>query len=376
MHTLTNAFVNAFFFFGKEVRKMSAANATISGPLPGTMQPLETLSFAGSGLSRPECLVTHRSGLIFAADWTATGGVSIITPAGTVTRILAHRDGRSLRPNGIALEPGGSFLIAHLGADDGGLFRLHPDGRVEDVAVHIAGAAIPPSNFPLRDSRSRIWLTVSTRVSPRTNDYRPTAQTGFIALIENGVGRIVADGLGYANECALSADEQYLFVNETFARRLTRFDVAANGDLSNRTTVATFGAGTFPDGVVFDSQGVAWVTSIVSNRVLTVAPNGMISTVIEDSDSQHLADVEEAFQSASMGRPHLDGAKSRVLRNVSSLAFGGPALRTAYLGCLLDDRIPFFEAPATGALPRHFDFDLGPLETLAASNSSAPLRTS
>lgn len=355
---------------------MPAVHAKIGGPCSGTKLPLEALSFVGSGLSRPECLVTHRCGLIFAADWTGTGGVSVIAPDGAVSRILARADGRSLRPNGIALEPGGSFLVAHLGADDGGLFRLHPDGRVEDVAVHIGDTAIPPSNFPLRDSRSRIWLTVSTRVSPRANDYRPTAQTGFIALIENGVARIVANGLGYANECTLSADEQHLFVNETFARRLTRFDVAANGDLSNRTTVATFGAGSFPDGVVLDSQGTAWVTSIVSNRVLTVSLNGMISTVLEDSDPQHLADVEVAFQSASMGRSHLDGAKSRVLRNISSLAFGGPALRTAYLGCLLDDRIPFFEASATGALPRHFDFDLGPLKPLAASNSSAPPRTS
>lgn len=333
------------------------------------------LAFAGSGLNRPECLVTHRSGLIFAADWTGSGGVSIIAPDGSVSRILARGTDRPLRPNGIALEPGGSFLIAHLGADDGGLFRLHSDGRVENVALDIAGTAIPPSNFPLVDSRSRIWMTVSTRVSPRADDYRPTAQTGFIALIENGVARIVADGLGYANECTLSMDERHLFVNETFARRLTRFEIAANGDLKNRTTVATFGAGTFPDGVVLDSEGAAWITSIVSNRVIRVAANGTVSLVLEDSDPGHLINVEDAFQSHSMGRPHLDNVRSRVLRNVSSLAFGGPSLQTAYLGCLLDDRIPFFQAPVTGALPRHYDFDLGPLPALAAADRSVPPRT-
>jgi sugar lactone lactonase YvrE len=354
---------------------MSASNGMMTGVTRDAAPSLDGLSFIGFGLSRPECLVTHRSGLIFAADWTGKGGVSIVSPDGGVSRILARSDGRTLRPNGIALEPGGSFLIAHLGADDGGLFRLHPDGRVEDVALHVAGVAFPPSNFPLLDSRSRIWLTVSTRVSPRADDYRATAQSGFIALIENGVARIVADGLGYANECALSADEQNLFVNETFARRLTRYDVAANGDLSNRVTVATFGAGTFPDGVALDCEGAAWVTSIVSNRVLKVAANGAISTVLEDSDPAHLAEVEIAYRSASMGRAHLDGARSRVLRNVSSLAFGGPALRTAYLGCLLDDRVPFFEAPATGALLRHYDFDLGPLTALATTVSSASPRT-
>jgi sugar lactone lactonase YvrE len=354
---------------------MSAASKTMRGAAGDPVQSLDDLSFIGTGLSRPECLVTHRSGLIFAADWTGTGGVSIIGPGGSVSRILAREGGKALRPNGIALEPGGSFLIAHLGADDGGLFRLHPDGRVEDVASHIAGVAIPPSNFPLRDSRSRVWLTVSTRVSPRADDYRPSAQSGFIALIENGTARIVADGLGYANECALSADERHLLVNETFARRLTRFDIDDNGNLSNRTTIATFGAGTFPDGVALDREGAAWVTSIVSNRVLRVMASGAISTVLEDSDPRHLADVEAAFQSASMGRTHLDAARSRVLRNVSSLAFGGPALRTAHLGCLLDDRVPVFEAAIAGAVPRHYDFDLGPLTAMAATTSSASPRT-
>lgn len=351
-----------------------AGNATDQTATGSTIS-VDLLSFVGTGLNRPECLVTHRSGLIFAADWTRTGGVAIIAPDSGVSRILARDGGRTLRPNGIALEPGGTFLIAHLGEDDGGLFRLHPDGRVEDVAVHVDGVAIPPSNFPLVDSRARIWLTVSTRVSPRADDYRPTAQTGFIALIENGFARIVVDGLGYANECALSADERHLFVNETFARRLTRFDVEANGDLSNRTTIATFDAGTFPDGVVFDSEGAAWITSIVSNRVIKVSPNGAMKTVLEDADPQHLKEVEAAFQSCIMGRPHLDGAKSRALRNVSSLAFGGPALQTAYLGCLLDDRIPFFEAPVVGAQPRHYDVDLGPLQSMARTTPSTLSRT-
>lgn len=355
---------------------MVAAGDLISGISAQSTPPLESLGFLGSGLSRPECVVTHRSGLVFAADWTGAGGVSIIDPGGGVSRLLARDGGRALRPNGVALEPGGSFLIAHLGAEEGGLFRLHPDGRVEEVAVQIDGAPIPPSNFPLLDSRARVWLTVSTRVSPRSDDYRSSARTGFIALIENGVARIVADDLGYANECALSSDERRLFVNETFARRLTRFDIDANGDLSNRTTVATFGPGDFPDGVTFDAEGAAWVTSIVSNRVLKVAPDGALSTILEDSDPEHLNYVERAYRSDSMGRPHLDGVKSKILRNVSSLAFGGPGLRTAYLGCLLDDRIPYFETSVAGATPRHFDYDLGPLAGWAATSASAALRTS
>ena len=66
---------------------------------------------------------------------------------------------------------------------------------------------------------------------------------GFIVLLEDGRARIVADELGYTNECLVHPDGKRLFVNETFARRLTSFDIAANGDLSNRQTVAQLGEG-------------------------------------------------------------------------------------------------------------------------------------
>jgi hypothetical protein len=57
-----------------------------------------------------------------------------------------------------------------------------------------------------------------------------------------------------------------------------------------------------------------------------------------------------------MGRPHLDKSSGKVLKNISSLAFGGPGLRTAYLGCLLDDRIAHFDAPVAGHRPYHWNF--------------------
>lgn len=323
---------------------------------------LDEVKFRGVGLNRPECLVTHESGWIFAADWQGAGGVACVAPDGAVHRLAAKRPADDpLRPNGIALELGGTFLIAHLGAETGGLFRLHADGTCEPVLLALDGLPLPPANFPLVDRKGRIWLTISTRKVPRAADYRPDASTGFIVLIDRGVARIVADGLGYTNECVLSADETELFVNETFARRLTRFAVESDGTLSSRTTIAEFGPGTFPDGVALDVEGSFWVTSIVSNRVIRVAPSGLHLTVLEENDPAHLAECEIAFQHGVMGRPHLDGSPARVLRNVSSLSFGGPDLSTAYLGCLLGDRIPFFDARTRGVPPLSYAAPLGAL---------------
>lgn len=324
--------------------------------------PLDQVGFRGAGLNRPECLVTHESGLIFAADWLDSGGVAIISPDGDVSRIIAKRPiDDPLRPNGIALEAGGTFLVAQLGQEVGGLYRLHPDGHCEPVLLELDDQPLPPSNFPLIDSRGRIWLTISTRKVPRALDYRPEAESGFIVLIENGTARIVADGLGYTNECVLSGDEKTLFVNETFAQRLTRFSVQDDGSLTDRSTVSRFGAGTFPDGVVVDASGDFWITSIVSNRVIRVGRDGQQATILEESDPAHLREVDLAFHEGRMGRAHLDGSPARTLRNISSLSFGGPCMREAYLGCLLGDRIAMFNPPARGVPSFSYAAPLGPL---------------
>ena len=181
-----------------------------------------------------------------------------------------------------------------------------------------------------------------TRKSPRSLDYRPDANSGFIILYENGTARIVADGLGYTNECRLSPDGHFLYVNETFGRRTTRFRVTPSNDLLDRETVATYGAGTFPDGLGFDDHERLWVTSIVSNRIFCLESDGTPQLIVEDTDATRLAEVEAAFQSCTMARAHLDTVHSGTLRSISSIAFHG---NRAYLGCLLGDAIATFELP-------------------------------
>ena len=119
--------------------------------------------------------------------------------------------------------------------------------------------------------------------------------------------------------------------------------------------VTGFGKGTYPDGLSFDAEGGVWITSIVSNRVIRVAPDGSQQLVLEDADPAHLDWTEEAYLAGTMGRPHLDKAAGRVLKNISSLAFGGPGLRTAYLGCLLGDAIASFPSPVAGHPPAHWN---------------------
>lgn len=316
---------------------------------------LDDLTWTGQGLNRPECVLACSNGNVYTADWR--GGVALTRPDGRQALYLADPvDGEALKPNGIALLPDGSFLLAHLGADRGGVFHLRCDGATAPWLLRADGVDLPPTNFVVQDAAGRFWVTVSTRLAPRALGYRRTCSDGFIVVVDGQGARIVADGLGYTNECVIDAAGEWLYVNETFARRLSRFALRQDGSLGPRETMTEFGAGTFPDGLALDAEGGLWVTSIVSNRLIRVAPDGRQTVWLEDNEPEHLAWVEQAYEQSEMGRPHLDGVKSRKLRNISSLAFGGADLRTGYLGCLLGDSLATLRMPVAGQPPVHWNF--------------------
>lgn len=314
---------------------------------------IDALAFVGSGLVRPECVLANAAGDLFTADWR--GGVAHLRPDGTQALYTATLDGgRPLRPNGIAIRRDGSFLLADLGETLGGVYALARDGTVGPFLERVDGVDLPPSNFVAEDAAGRVWLTVSTRQVPRARGYRSDVADGFIVLVDARGPRIVADGIGFTNEALVSPDGKFLYVNETFARRLSRYRIGTDGALDDKTTITRFGEGTYPDGLCFDAEGGVWITSIISNRVIRVALDGSQALVLEDADPAHVAWAEEAYRKHELGRAHLDRRAGRRLANISSMAFGGPDLRTAYLGCLLGDSIATFRTRVAGHPPVHW----------------------
>ncbi len=309
----------------------------------------------GEGLVRPECVLANAAGDLFTADWR--GGVAHRRADGGQTLYAGTGpDGLALKPNGIALMRDGSFLLAHLGAEQGGIYQLWRDGRVAPWLLRVDGIDLPPTNFVVEDAQGRFWVTVSTRLKPRALGYRRSCNDGFIVRVDSRGAAIVADGLGYTNEVAIHPNGQWLYVNETFARRLSRFPLREDGSLGEKQVVTEFGIGTFPDGLAFDEDAHAWVVSIVSNRLIRIAPDGRSTVWLEEADPAHLDWVERAFESGTMDRPHLDGVPSQSLRNISSIAFAGDDRRTAVLGCLLGDRLATLRMPVAGVRPAHWNY--------------------
>ena len=300
----------------------------MSTPLPLSPAALEPL---GVDLHRPECVVVDRENNVYVPDWR--GGVTRIAPDGSQQTWLAANPPVELRPNGIALMPDGTFLLANLG-DTGGVWRLHRDGTVLPFVTEVDATLLPPTNFVARDGE-RTWVSVSTRHAPRQTAWRPDVADGFIVLVDRTGTRIVADGLGYTNEVRPDPTGTWLYAVETFGRRLTRFRIGALGDLSAPEPVVTFGHGCFPDGFAFDRSGRIWITSLISNRLLRV-DEGTIETLLADENDAFIAAVERSFTAGEMQKEQLGPIPGTRLQQLTSVAFGVDP-REVYLGSLHGD---------------------------------------
>jgi len=314
---------------------------------------LGDIEFIGSELDRPECVMATRSGDLFVPY--KGGGVSIVHANGRTETIHAKGAPEGFLPNGIALLPDRSFLIANLGPT-GGVYHMAQDGTLRPKLLEIEGRQLEPTNFVGIDRQSRIWVTVSTRMIPREQAMRKGYGDGYIILIDERGARIVAENIGFTNEALVDPTGQWLYVAETIARRTSRFPIRSDGSLGPKEVFAEYGACTFPDGFAFDSEGAVWIVSVVSNRVIRATPDGRHEILLEDADAAQIQEAEEAFQNDRYTRKHLDSGGKRLLGNLSGIAFGGPDLRTIFLGSLFGTRLATFRSPVAGAEPVHWNF--------------------
>ncbi|WP_413205795.1 SMP-30/gluconolactonase/LRE family protein [Rhodospirillum sp. A1_3_36] len=306
--------------------------------------PLDQVTVIGRDLNRPESVHVAADGTLQVSHRGA--GVSRIDPGGH-RHLCGQEDrtanGHELIPNGIAPLPDGGYLVANIG-EGGGVWRLSPQGVLTPHLMEVDGVFLAAANFVKVDGQGRVWITVSTVSQPRFKAYTDKVSDGLI-IVQDGAGaRIVADDICFANECRIGPSGRDLYVSETFGRRVARYDLAADGTLSNKDVFSQFGQGDFPDGCRFDAAGHLWLTCIVSNRIYRIAPNGDARLVLEDLDPAHVDWVEEALAEGRMGREHFYRAGGAILGNVASIDFSADG-RRAYMGSLCGTGVTTFELP-------------------------------
>src|SRR5437763_11325748 len=142
--------------------------------------------------------------------------------------------------------PDGRLVV--VSTRQGAVLRREPDGS---LVVHgdLASASSPPAgNELVVDGRGNAYVNGGGFNLAAGEAYAP----GVITLVTaDGAARVVADGLAFPNGMLVTADNETLLVAESYAKRLTAFDVDADGGLSNRRVWADLGDGV-PDGICLE----------------------------------------------------------------------------------------------------------------------------
>lgn len=335
-----------------------------SNPLRGWQVDRAAIRHVGRDLQRPECVLAERDGTLWAAD--ARGGVMRIAPDGGQQLVVPgaaavqasdfaarYVQSQGSLPNGMAFLPNGDFVIANWGSDS--VEVMTRDGRVRRLFDSIDGRPLGKANFVLRDSRGRIWLTVTTRMQPWTDSINARARDGYIAVIDERGVRIVADGFEGTNEVRLDAREEWLYVVESNARRISRLRVRDDGSLTGREV---YGPGTlegFPDGFAFDAFGNLWVTLVMTDKLVAITPEGEVLTLLDDSNADATRRLDRHYAARTLTPDIMAAAAGTLAPWMASLTFGGPDLRTVYLGSLRGTTLPSFRSPVAGLPPIHWN---------------------
>lgn len=218
--------------------------------------PIERFSIFATNLDHPECLAFDREGLLWA------GG-----EAGQIYRI--DRFGRSevivqlgSFCAGLAFNAADELLACLPGV---GIVQVTRDGKHAIFASQVGGRPLVCPNYGVFDSAGNYYVTDSGQWQQRTGR--------LLRFNPAGEGVILADGLGYANGLALSADETTLFMIESDSDAVFRYTIAKDGSVSAPQTYAR-DCGRFPDGLALDVDRNLYVCCYASDEIWRIAANG------------------------------------------------------------------------------------------------------
>ena len=256
---------------------------------------------------------------------------------------------RGTLPNGLAFAGNGDILISNFGTDC--LEIMARDGSTRVLADTIDGEPIGKVNFVLRDAKDRIWITVSTRIRNWMHALRVDLPDGYLARFEDGRFRIVADGFHFTNEIRFDAQRGISLRGRDDRRpdhaATHRRPRRGRGARDLRTFTARHRA---PGRTASPSTlyGNLWGTLVYSDKLFVLTPQGDLRVLLDEGNPAAVNALEQAFLRNEVTEDVLFATGRGVAPWMASVTFGGPDLRTLYIGSLKGTRIPYFRAPVAG----------------------------
>src|SRR5260370_15676827 len=112
--------------------------------------------------------------------------------------------------------------------------------------------------------------------------------------------RIGAEGLVGTNEIRFDANEEWLDVVESNARRISRLRAHPDGTLSGREIFGPSDLRGTPDGFAFDAYGNLWITIVQTDRLIALTPEGEVLTLLDDCDPVQASVYDRHFYAVTM----------------------------------------------------------------------------
>lgn len=298
------------------------------------------LEIITDGLLLPEGPVPLNDGDVLVME-VLRGCIRRVRPNGQ-SLIVAETGGG---PNGGAIGPDGRLYVCNNGGviatpDTDGVLRTQglsipggvgridrinlANGRVETVLTEIQGQPLRAPNDLVFDSSGGFWFTDMGKAHPTVQE-----RGAVIYVAPDGQAVRIVAGLNGCNGIGLSPREDILYVSETFSGEVLAFDLAgpgqvrpAPGTAHGGRSIGRAGPGVHIDSLKVDGEGKVLVSSIGPGGFLTFAPTG------------------EPPQFKALPDPL-----------VTSLAFGGPDLRTVYATLAWTGRLARMHWPVAGKPP-------------------------
>jgi len=187
----------------------------------------------------------------------------------TICEVPENPSGLGWLPDDGASDAGRLLVVS---MQDRRLLRLDPEGLVE--VADLSGHATYHCNDMVVSSDGRAYVG---NFGFDIHGGKPTPIPATLLVVDrNGQVRPAASDLMFPNGSVITPDGRNLIVSETFASRLTAFEIQADGTLDHRRTWAEL-PGSFPDGCCLDEAGGIWVATVTGHQAVRVTEGGEVT---------------------------------------------------------------------------------------------------
>jgi gluconolactonase len=262
--------------------------------------PIQRFKMFADGLDHPEGLAFDADGTLWAGG--ERGQIYRIDRRGRIQEV-ANLGGFCL---GLTFSRKQELYVCNFKRH--ALIRVNRRGRVLDTWERAGSRRIETPNFSVFDSQGSLYFSDSGRWGK--NDGR------LYRLRPNGRIEDFAGPFDFANGLSLSRDERFLYVVESLRNDVIEVEIRPDGRAGPKRVYAS-GLGRVPDGAALDIEGNLYVTCYATHNIYKINRKGIVTLFAFDPDGTMISgptniafggtNFDQLFV-ANLGRWHICGA--------------------------------------------------------------------